>query len=107
MQAISNVLLVGTSAEIYMWVSAVIFGLTAWSIPGIVAACCGDIVGSRNSPAALGVLTFFFGIGTVFGPAIAGYIKEVSLSFNGAFYLAAIVSAVGGVSLWKTIVKGR
>ncbi|MEK7310448.1 MAG: MFS transporter, partial [Chloroflexota bacterium] len=44
-------------------VSAILFGLAAWSIPAIMAATCGDVLGSRLAPAAFGFITSFFGLG--------------------------------------------
>lgn len=84
-------------------ISAVLFGLTAWSIPAIMAATCGDVLGSRLAPASLGFITLFFGIGQAVGPSVAGRIADVSGSFYPAFLLAAGVSLVGalGASLLK------
>ncbi len=48
--------------------SAVLFGLSAWSIPAIMAAACGDVLGSRLAPAALGLITLLFGIGQAVAP---------------------------------------
>jgi MFS family permease len=75
--------------------SAVLFGLTAWSIPGIVAATCGDLLGARLAPAALGFVTLFFGAGQVAGPYVAGAIADRWGSFGGAMWLAAGVAAAG------------
>ena len=52
--------------------SAVLFGLSAWSIPAIMAATCGDVLGPRLAPAALGFITFFFGVGQPLGRASQG-----------------------------------
>ncbi len=76
-------------------VSVVLFGLTAWSIPGIVAAACGDYLGSRLAPAALGFVTLFFGLGQAAGPSVAGAIADASGSFGPAFLLASGVAALG------------
>jgi MFS family permease len=78
-------------------VSALLFGLTAWSIPAIMAAACGDVVGPRLSPAALGFVTLFFGIGQAAGPAVAGAIADAAGSFAPAFLLAAGVALAGAV----------
>ncbi len=78
-------------------VSAVLFGLTAWSIPGIVAATCGDYLGSRMAPAALGFVTLFFGLGQAAGPSVAGAIADATGSFGPAFLLASGVAVLGGV----------
>lgn len=82
-------------------ISAILFGLTAWSIPAIMAAACGDVVGPRLAPAALGFITLFFGIGQVAGPSVAGAMADASGSFSAAFLLAAAVALLGaaGASL--------
>ncbi len=78
-------------------VSVVLFGLTAWSIPGIVAATCGDYLGSQLAPAALGFVTLFFGLGQAAGPSVAGAIADATGSFGPAFLMAAGVAILGGV----------
>ena len=84
------------------YLSALLFALTAWSIPAIMAATCGDYLGSRLAPTALGFVTLFFGIGQFVGPTVAGYIRNVTESYTWAFIiagLAAFVGAGGSLSL--------
>ena len=69
--------------------------MTAWSIPAIMAALCGDVVGARLAPAALGFVTLFFGIGQAAGPVVAGVIADSSGSFSGAFLVAAAQAGTG------------
>jgi len=78
-------------------ISAVLFGLSAWSIPAIMAATCGDMVGPRLSPAALGFITLFFGIGQAIAPSIAGAMADSFGSFAPAFLLAALVALSGAL----------
>jgi len=77
--------------------SAILFGLSAWSIPAIMAATCGDVLGPRLAPAALGFITLFFGIGQALGPAVAGAIADASGSFFGPCLLAAGVALLGAI----------
>ena len=77
------------------YVSVFLFGLSAWSIPTIMAAAAGDYVGPRLAPAGLGFVTLFFGIGQALGPAVAGRLADLSGSFVSSFILASSVSAVG------------
>ena len=84
------------------YLSALLFALTAWSIPAIMAATSGDYLGPRLAPAALGFVTVFFGIGQAIGPTVAGYIGDVTGSYTWAFIiagLAAFVGAGGALSL--------
>jgi len=85
--------LVKTPVGFYL--SAVIFGLTAWSVPTIIAAAAGDYVGPKLAPAGLGFVTVFFGIGQVLGPAIGGYLADLTRSFLIPFLLASGVSMAG------------
>lgn len=62
------------------------------SIPAIMAAAVGDSMGGRLAPAALGFITLIFGIGQSLGPAVAGWIKDSTGTFAGAFVLSAIIS---------------
>lgn len=83
-------------------ISAILYGLSAWSIPAIMAATCGDVLGPRMAPAALGFITLFFGIGQAVGPGIAGVMADISGSFSPAFLLAggvALLGAVGSAAL--------
>ena len=106
LQTISYLLPVITSSTSFIWLSAILFGLTAWSIPAIVSSYCGDIVGPKNAPAILGVITVFFGLGQVIGPIAAGYIKELSQSYTGAFFVASSLACIGGISaLWSSNIE--
>jgi len=87
-----------------LWLPAMLFGLTAWSIPGLAASCCGDLSDARRAPAVLGFVTFVFGLGQVLGPASAGYIKEFTGSFAWAFVLAAAVAVSGALFSSRIII---
>jgi predicted MFS family arabinose efflux permease len=78
--------------------SALLFAMTAWSIPAIMAATSGDVAGPRLAPSALGFITVFFGIGQALGPLVAGRIAQASGSFRPAF-LAAGAAALAGAAL--------
>ncbi|MBC7234465.1 MAG: MFS transporter [Chloroflexi bacterium] len=84
--------------------SAIFYGLTAWSIPAIMAAACGDLLGSELAPAALGFITLFFGIGQAAAPSVAGAMADATGSFTGALLLAmglALLGALGSLTIRK------
>lgn len=85
------------------WIaSAVLFGLTAWSIPAIMAAAVGDYTRTSLAAAALGFITIIFGLGQAIGPPIAGRLADWTQSFSGAFLLAsgvALLGCLGALSL--------
>lgn len=78
--------------------AAVIFGLSAWALPAIMAATCGDALGPRMAPAALGFITVFFAVGQAIGPAVAGAIADATGSFVTAFLLASGVAVLGSIA---------
>ncbi|MTI79912.1 MAG: hypothetical protein FH758_03345 [Firmicutes bacterium] len=57
--------------DVHFDLSAILYGLTAWIIPGLAASCCGDISDARRAPAVLGFITLVFGLGQVLGPVTA------------------------------------
>lgn len=86
------------SSPVFFIFSAILYGLTLWSIPAIMSATCGDLFGSGLAPATLGFITLFFGIGQVLGPATAGFLADKTGSFSSAFLISAAISFLGAVS---------
>lgn len=82
------------SVVIYTF-SAVLFWAAEPGVPVIVAAACGDYVGGRLAPAAVGFATLFMGVGQAIGPYLTGGIADMTASFNMAFYVSALVALLG------------
>lgn len=78
-----------------IYLSAVIFGLTGFGIPVIVAAAVGDAMGGQLASAGFGFVTLWFGIGQVFAPAIGGWMKDTTGTFTSAFVLSTAVAVLG------------
>ena len=96
-QAASYALFAFCAAPWGLTLSAVLFGLTAWSIPAIMAAACGDVLGPRLAPAGLGFVTLFFGVGQALGPSVAGAMADAFGSLSSAFLLSAAIATAGSV----------
>jgi MFS family permease len=62
-----------------------------------MAAAAGDYVGSRLAPAGIGFVTVFFGIGQALGPAVGGYLADLTRSFLASFLLASGISLTGAI----------
>jgi sugar phosphate permease len=77
------------------YLSAMIFGLTAFAIPVIVAAAVGDAVGGQLASAGFGFVTLFFGIGQAVAPFVGGWIKDTTGTFTMAFALSTMVAILG------------
>jgi len=83
------------TTPLFFTVAALLYGATAFSIPAIMSAACGDQFGKRLAPAALGFITLLFGIGQALGPSVAGFMAKASGSFSSSFLLAAGVALLG------------
>jgi sugar phosphate permease len=101
MLALAYLVLALWKTPVGYYCSAVIFGITAFSIPVIMAAAAGDAVGGQLAPAGLGFITLFFGVGQAVGPAVAGWVKDQSGSFVYAFVLSAAMSGAGALGALK------
>jgi sugar phosphate permease len=95
--ALSYIIYAVIKVEFGFYLSAIVFALTAWSIPTIMAAAAGDYVGPRLAPAGLGFITLFFGIGQALGPTLGGYLADVSNTFTIPFLVAGGISLIGMV----------
>ncbi len=108
--AISYFIMFFCKNSIGFYISASLFGITAFAVPVIMAAAAGDAVGGKLAPAGLGFITLFFGIGQALGPFIGGLIKDATGSFTNAFLLSAIVSLIGcagSLCLRKKVQTGK
>jgi len=79
--------------------ASLIYALTLWSIPAIMAATCADYVGGKFAPAAFGMITLFFGAGQAISPWVSGYILDLTHSFAIPFLVSAGAGIVGAILL--------
>ncbi len=92
MFTVSYILAAASLPDQFLYVSIVIFGLAVWSIPTIMSAAVGDYAGPAQAVKAFGFITIFFGAGQIAGPAVAGYIADITGTFNLAFGLCALMT---------------
>ena len=101
------ILLFGLSREAWsVYLSAALFAVTAWSVPALMAALCGDLFGARLAPAALGLITMVFGLGQALGPYLAGAIADATRSYAVAFVVAGATALTLGLGGSFTLQQG-
>ncbi len=76
-----------------IYLSGILFAISVWAIPTIMAALVGDLAGPARTAAVFGFVTFLFGIGQIAGPVIAGYLAERAGHFAISYLLIAVVTA--------------
>jgi len=92
--SIAYILVAANLPDLFLYASIGIFGLAVWSIPTIMSAAVGDYTGPARAVKAFGFITVFFGIGQITGPAVAGYLADLTGSFSMAFWLCAILTGL-------------
>jgi MFS family permease len=81
-------------------ISAILFGSTGLSFPGLMGVACADRFGPKLASASLGLITILVGVGQAIGPLIGGAMNDAfsslapSYIFSGVVFLAAAVTAV-------------
>lgn len=93
-QATAFALVAGNFGELALYGSIVCFGISAWSIPTIMAAAAGDQVGPERAAGALAVITLIFAAGQAAGPVGAGALAEWTSRFGPGFAVSAIVAVI-------------
>ncbi|MEP3441640.1 MAG: YbfB/YjiJ family MFS transporter [Sulfitobacter sp.] len=85
--------------RIGLYLSVVLFGISAWSIPVIMAASAGDYFGATAAAGALAALMLIFSAGQAVGPIIAGVLAEMLGDFSLSYIGSAAASLVAIVMI--------
>jgi MFS family permease len=80
-----------------LYVFAVVFGLFRGGADTLFLALIGDAFGIRHLGRIMGTLGVAFGVGTIIGPALGGYIFDITESYVIAFLLAALAMLVSSL----------
>ncbi len=70
-------------------IASAIFGVSAFGIPGLVGAACGDEFGAMLATASLGFVTIFIGVGQGVGPYVGGRMEDAFSSLGPSYLLSA------------------
>ena len=77
-------------------VSIVLYGISVFAVPPIMAAAVGDYLPISRAAAAFSAITVFFAFGQTVGPGVAGVIAEKVGSFQPSYLASA---ALAGLTL--------
>ena len=100
-QVIAHAILSFDSPITLVWFSALLFGLSAWGVPTIMAILSSELFGITHTAKILSFVTIFFAIGQIVGPVGAGYIVDVFGDFSYAFLVSSSLAFIGFLlSFW-------
>lgn len=99
-QGLALLFLALSHAVIPLYASIVLYGLSLWGFPVLLAVSCGDLFGPRLAPAGVGFGMFFFSIGQALGPFITGALYDRTGSFTMPFLIGVLIAALGISATW-------
>jgi len=100
-QIVAHAILYFDSPTNFLWISALLFGLSAWGVPSIMAVLSSELFGIENTAKILSLVTIFFAVGQIIGPVGAGIIVDIFGDFSYVFLVSTFL-AFGGflLSFW-------
>lgn len=90
LQAVAMVWLIWVKDLQTLYLFVVVYGLGYGGLDAPTGALIGDIFGLRNLGTIMGALVVGWALGSAIGPALGGFIFDVSRSYYAAFLLGAL-----------------
>lgn len=78
-----------------LYLFSIIFGFGTGGAATIEAPLVAELFGTRSHGSILGVVVFGYTIGSAIGPFMAGYIFDISGSYQSAFLITAVICVIG------------
>jgi len=94
LQAVAIAWLIWAQSLSSLYIFALVYGFFYSGFGCSGAALISDTFGVKNIGAVLGLMEIGFGIGAATGPAVGGYIFDVSGNYTAAFIIAAVAMLV-------------
>ena len=100
-QVLAHAILSFDSPITLVWFSALLFGLSAWGVPTIMAILSSELFGATHTAKILSFVTIFFAIGQIVGPVGAGYLIDIFGDFSYTFLVSSSLAFIGFLlSFW-------
>lgn len=97
LQTIAHFLLAIDIGPIAIWISAVSFGISVWSIPSIITLLISLHFDVKRTSQVLSLVTLLFASGQAIAPVAAGYIYDMTTDFSDVFMITSILTLIAVV----------
>ncbi len=84
--------LIGSSSLWMLYLFAIVFGFSYGGIYVPLTALIGDSFGTRHIGLIMGVIEIGWGVGGALGPALAGYLFDITGNYVLAFFLVGVIA---------------
>ena len=92
LQTISNFILTIEVSSFAIWISAITFGISVWSIPSIVTLLTSLHFDVKRTTQVLSLVTLLFATCQAIAPVLAGYIYDTTNDFSNVFMISTIIT---------------
>lgn len=93
----SNIILASNLSSNFLWISAILFGMSAWAIPSLITLLSAQEFGVENTAKVFSLATLVFASGQIIGPIGAGYIYDIKGDFSTVFILCAAITCTAAL----------
>lgn len=107
---ISALLWLQLASELWMlYLFAIVYGFSHGGLYTVISPIVAEYFGLRSHGALFGIVVFIYMLGGATGPVIAGYIFDITTSYNLAFWICTASSAIalGLILSLRTISKDK
>jgi len=104
-QSGANIIMALPLSQVYLWVSASLFGLSVWAIPLLMAVVTAETFGVEKTASVFSKMTIIFALGQIIGPLGAGYLTDITHDFSYAFGLSFIMTFAAFLASLYLILK--
>lgn len=98
LQAFAQVLLALNIDSFAIWISVILYGITVWSVPSLVALLASLYFDVKKTAQVLSLLTLFFASAQTIGPLFAGIIKDYTNSFDLVFIFSSCLCFIAVIA---------
>jgi len=92
LQTISNFALTLDFSSLTVWLSAITFGISVWSVPSLITLLSSIHFDVKKNAQVLSLVTLLFALCQTFGPVGAGYIYDLNKSYDIIFLVSSLLT---------------
>ena len=93
-QSIAHGSLAFSFPQISIWISVILFGISVWSIPSLVALLCSIEFHGTKTAKVFSLVTILFATLQAFGPYIAGLIHDFTKDYSYIFMITSFLALI-------------
>jgi predicted MFS family arabinose efflux permease len=92
LQTISNFILVFDLNYLAIWISAICFGISVWSVPSLITLLTSIHFDVKKNAQVLALVTLLFALCQTIAPVGAGYIYDLNKNYDVVFLVSSILT---------------